>query len=137
MKRIAVLLLSLLTTIGGTQLPDRPLRPTVIPIAFDGWRWDYHTRYPAPTLSRLISRGVRAQNLIPSLPSKTFPNHYTIVTRHQPDARPVSAAGQGRGRLSSAVHGPPAAEGLPSLGNTEELALPRSPADPADRRRCG
>jgi predicted AlkP superfamily pyrophosphatase or phosphodiesterase len=27
-----------------------------------------------------MARGVRADNLIPSFPSKTFPNHYTIVT---------------------------------------------------------
>src|SRR5262249_45550917 len=29
---------------------------------------------------RLIDRGVHAQNLIPAFPSKTFPNHYSIVT---------------------------------------------------------
>ena len=27
-----------------------------------------------------MARGVRAENLIPSFPPKTFPNHYTIVT---------------------------------------------------------
>jgi len=58
--------------------PDRP--PTVILISFDGWRWDYDTKAPAPNLRSLMARGVRAENLIPSFPSKTFPNHYTIVT---------------------------------------------------------
>jgi predicted AlkP superfamily pyrophosphatase or phosphodiesterase len=53
---------------------------TVILVSFDGWRWDYHTRMPAPNLQRLIARGVRAEALIPAFPSKTFPNHYTIVT---------------------------------------------------------
>ena len=61
---------------GGVQ--DFP--PTVILVSFDGWRWDYDTKAPAPNLRSLMARGVRADNLIPSFPSKTFPNHYTIVT---------------------------------------------------------
>jgi predicted AlkP superfamily pyrophosphatase or phosphodiesterase len=54
--------------------------PTVILISFDGWRWDYDTKAPAPNLRRLMARGVHADKLIPSFPTKTFPNHYTIVT---------------------------------------------------------
>ena len=54
-------------------------KPTLILISFDGWRWDYRTTYAAPNLTRLAARGVSA-DLIPSYPSKTFPNHYTIVT---------------------------------------------------------
>src|SRR5262245_22747843 len=56
------------------------LRPTVILISFDGWRWDYASHADAPALRSLIARGVRAEHLIPSFPTKTFPNHYTIVT---------------------------------------------------------
>ena len=33
----------------------------------------------------LPSRGVRADGLIPSFPSKTFPNHYTVVTGLYPE----------------------------------------------------
>ena len=40
---------------------------------------------PAPNLKALAARGVRAEGLIPSFPSKTFPNHYTIVTGLYPD----------------------------------------------------
>lgn len=54
--------------------------PTLILVSFDGWRWDYHTRVPAAHLRSLMARGVRAGGLVPSFPSKTFPNHYTIVT---------------------------------------------------------
>ena len=43
-------------------------------------RWDYLDRFAPPTLSRLAADGVRAEGLIPQFPSKTFPNHYTIVT---------------------------------------------------------
>ena len=57
---------------------DQP--PIVILISIDGWRWDYLDRFKPPALSRLASQGVRAEGLIPQFPSKTFPNHYTIVS---------------------------------------------------------
>jgi predicted AlkP superfamily pyrophosphatase or phosphodiesterase len=60
--------------------PFADLQPTVIVVSFDGFRWDYTSKAPTPNLRQLMARGVHAQNLIPSFPSKTFPNHYTIVT---------------------------------------------------------
>ena len=54
--------------------------PTLLLISFDGWRWDYHTKSSVENLRRLMARGVRAEGLIPSFPTKTFPNHYTLVT---------------------------------------------------------
>lgn len=38
----------------------------------------------SPTLVRLAGEGVRAQALVPVFPTKTFPNHYTIVTGRYP-----------------------------------------------------
>ncbi len=55
-------------------------RAIVILISIDGFRWDYLDRHQPPALARLASSGVRAEGLIPQFPSKTFPNHYTIVT---------------------------------------------------------
>jgi len=57
-----------------------PTRATVILISIDGYRADYFERYPTPTLRRLAAEGGRSEGLIPAFPSKTFPNHYTIVT---------------------------------------------------------
>jgi predicted AlkP superfamily pyrophosphatase or phosphodiesterase len=57
-----------------------PPAPAVILLSIDGWRCDYHTRAPLPAIQRLIDGGVRAEGLIPGFPSKTFPNHYSIVT---------------------------------------------------------
>jgi len=54
--------------------------PIVVLVSIDGWRHDYFDRFQPPTLTRLAARGVRAEGLIPQFPSKTFPNHYTIVT---------------------------------------------------------
>lgn len=59
--------------------------PIVILISFDGWRWDYMARTHVPNLQELASRGVRAEALIPVFPTKTFPNHYTIVTGLYPE----------------------------------------------------
>jgi len=56
------------------------LRSTIILISLDGFRYDYLDRYAPPTLRRLAADGVRAKWMIPSFPTKTFPNHYTIAT---------------------------------------------------------
>ena len=62
------------------QEKQKPTPAPVILVSFDGWRWDYDRKAPAPNLKALIARGVRAERLIPSFPSKTFPNHYSVVT---------------------------------------------------------
>ena len=83
MRRLALLVILLAVVSSATGAQNRTARgfpPTVILVSFDGWRWDYSTKAPVPNLRRLMARGVRAENLIPSFPSKTFPNHYTIVT---------------------------------------------------------
>ncbi len=62
------------------QAPIKDLKPTVILISLDGFRWDYLDNYKPKTLGRLARDGVRAKWMIPSFPTKTFPNHYTIAT---------------------------------------------------------
>lgn len=52
----------------------------VLLISLDGFRWDYLDRPGAVRLRALAARGVRAERMVPAFPSKTFPNHYTIVT---------------------------------------------------------
>jgi predicted AlkP superfamily pyrophosphatase or phosphodiesterase len=56
------------------------LKPTVILISLDGFRCDYLDKFQPPTLARLAKDGVHAKWMIPSFPTKTFPNHYTIAT---------------------------------------------------------
>ena len=83
MRYLAALLglLSLLAGgCAGGLAAQADLRPTVILVSFDGWRWDYHTTFSAPNVRRVIAEGVHAERLIPSFPTKTFPNHYTVVT---------------------------------------------------------
>jgi predicted AlkP superfamily pyrophosphatase or phosphodiesterase len=57
----------------------------LILISLDGFRWDYVDRFKPPYLSSFIENGVKAASIIPSFPSKTFPNHYTIATGMYPD----------------------------------------------------
>ena len=60
--------------------PPPPAPAIVVLISIDGFRWDYLDLYQPPALLRLAANGVRAEGLIPQFPSKTFPNHYTVVT---------------------------------------------------------
>ena len=52
----------------------------VILIGLDGMGWDFPEKTETPNLDRLVARGVRAERLVPIFPTKTFPNHYSIVT---------------------------------------------------------
>lgn len=64
----------------SAQRPPAGEAPLTILVSFDGWRWDYDTKAPAPNLKALMARGVRAESLIPPYPSKTVPSHYSMVT---------------------------------------------------------
>lgn len=55
-------------------------RPYVILISFDGFRHDYVQKFNPPNFKKFMADGAQAEALIPSFPSKTFPNHYTLVT---------------------------------------------------------
>lgn len=55
-------------------------KPYVILISADGFRYDYAKKYNATNLLKLAENGVEAESMMPSFPSITFPNHYTIAT---------------------------------------------------------
>lgn len=54
--------------------------PYVVMVSFDGMRYDFLDRVATPNFDRIAAAGIRATGLIPSYPSKTFPNHYTLAT---------------------------------------------------------
>jgi predicted AlkP superfamily pyrophosphatase or phosphodiesterase len=90
-SRLTPLALAVLLVIAAWWAPARSSataqvdRPIVILISIDGWRWDYLERFAPPVLTGLARAGVTAHALIPAFPSKTFPNHYTIVTGLYPE----------------------------------------------------
>jgi len=58
----------------------------VVLVSLDGFRWDYAKRDGAAHLLALGKRGVWApEGMLPSYPSLTFPNHFTIVTGLYPE----------------------------------------------------
>ncbi len=63
----------------------------LILISIDGFRWDYLDRHDAPVLRSLAADGVRAERMTPSFPSKTFPNHFTLVTGLYPEHHGIVA----------------------------------------------
>ena len=65
---------------GRQNNPIQIEKPYVILISADGFRNDFFEKYEAINLQALSKKGVRANYMIPSYPSVTFPNHYSIVT---------------------------------------------------------
>ncbi|MDE3163387.1 MAG: alkaline phosphatase family protein, partial [Acidobacteriota bacterium] len=58
----------------------------VVLVSLDGFRWDYAKRDGATHLLEIGKEGVWAPDgMLPSFPSLTFPNHYTIVTGLYPE----------------------------------------------------
>ncbi len=80
MKKFIILILLGCSVSVFTQKTVTDLKPTVILISLDGFRYDYLDKFNPPTLNKLAKQGVRAKWMIPSFPTKTFPNHYTIAT---------------------------------------------------------
>jgi predicted AlkP superfamily pyrophosphatase or phosphodiesterase len=77
---LACLLAAVLLSAYGQSKSITDLRPTVILVSIDGFRYDYLQKYRPPNLRTLAREGVQAKWMIPSFPSKTFPNHYAIAT---------------------------------------------------------
>ncbi|GFF33631.1 uncharacterized pyrophosphatase/phosphodiesterase C725.05c [Aspergillus udagawae] len=63
--------------------------PTTILISLDGFRADFLDRGLTPTLKALIADGVSPQYMLPSFPSVTFPNHFTLVTGLYPESHGI------------------------------------------------
>jgi predicted AlkP superfamily pyrophosphatase or phosphodiesterase len=78
------LLLALGPCFGQTahppNAPAQQDKPYLLLISVDGFRYDYAQRDHAANLLAFAQSGVAAKALIPSFPTTTFPNHYTIVT---------------------------------------------------------
>lgn len=53
---------------------------SVVLISIDGFRWDYIEKHDAKNLKIISEQGVRATKMRPVYPTKTFPNHVSIIT---------------------------------------------------------
>ena len=78
LRRTLLLLTDLL--LRRRRMAPAAERSTVLLISLDGFRYDYAEKYHATNLLAFAKGGVRAKAMLPSFPTTTFPNHYTIVT---------------------------------------------------------
>ena len=87
LRGFLLLLLVLLRGLAAQPLnaPTQRHKPYVLLIGLDGFRFDYAERYGAKNLLALRARGASAGALIPSYPSLTFPNFYTLATGLSPE----------------------------------------------------
>jgi len=70
---ILFLLIGLSNIYGGSK-------PYVLLVSFDGFRWDYLNRNITPNLEKVRLNGASAISLRSAFPTKTFPNHQSIIT---------------------------------------------------------
>lgn len=86
-KNIIGLTLCLITfaiTINSCCGEGKQKRNLTIVVSLDAFRWDYPTIYNTPWLDSIAANGVAA-TMVPSYPSSTFPNHFTLATGLVPD----------------------------------------------------
>ncbi|MDR3704137.1 MAG: ectonucleotide pyrophosphatase/phosphodiesterase [Candidatus Sulfopaludibacter sp.] len=71
---------------NGPNWPAAQRAHYVVLVSLDGFRWDYAKRDGAVHLLALGRQGAWApEGMLPSYPSLTFPNHFTLVTGLYPE----------------------------------------------------
>ncbi|CCH42521.1 Alkaline phosphodiesterase [Wickerhamomyces ciferrii] len=73
------------TLSNGTDL----FYPTTILISLDGFHPHYISSSLTPTLHSFLQKGYGPPYMIPSFPSSTFPNHWTIATGLYPESHGI------------------------------------------------
>ncbi|MBA4009429.1 MAG: alkaline phosphatase family protein [Erythrobacter sp.] len=81
--RTLLVLLALLFLPAGLAAKEAP-RPVTVLVGIDGFRADYLARGHTPRLAALAKAGATGP-MRPSFPTKTFPNHFALVTGYRPD----------------------------------------------------
>lgn len=89
-KSFKIRIISLVLFLFSIQLIGQQRNYTIL-ISFDGLRWDYPNRGLTPNLDFIKENGVHALSLQPCFPSKTFPNHYSIITGLYPENHGIIA----------------------------------------------
>lgn len=54
--------------------------PALLVVSYDAFRPDYLRRNVTPALNKLRREGASAQFMVPVFPTKTYVNHFSIVT---------------------------------------------------------
>lgn len=75
--KVSLLLCCFTSSIAFAKTP-------LVLLSIDGFAQRYITQYKPKTLLKLIEQGTSAKALLPVYPSKTFPNHLSIITGRYP-----------------------------------------------------
>ncbi len=70
---------------SGIQENNSKNERILVILSLDGFRWDYSQIHGTPNLDQMANDGVKAERMIPSFPTTTFANHYTMATGLYPD----------------------------------------------------
>ncbi|XP_063672206.1 ectonucleotide pyrophosphatase/phosphodiesterase family member 7-like isoform X3 [Pan troglodytes] len=87
---------------GRPPPPREEEHSQLLPISFQGFRWDYDQDVDTPNRDRLAGEGVKAKYLMPPLVTMTSPSHFTAM----PEFRPVLGMIQGTAHLLREVRDP-------------------------------
>lgn len=115
-RRFLLSLAGLVAALGLATGCDERAEQRVLLISLDGFRWDYRDRFDTPSLDALAEAGVAAGKMQPAFPSKTFPNHFTLVTGLVPDRH---------GIVSNTMRDPSIPGVTFSMSNREAVVDPR------------
>jgi predicted AlkP superfamily pyrophosphatase or phosphodiesterase len=76
----------------GPESAQQQQKHYVVMVSLDGFRYDYAKKYGARHILAIGEKGASAPDgMIPSYPSLTFPNHYTLVTGLYPEHHGIVA----------------------------------------------
>ena len=112
MNRVLLLIICLL--LNCTAKEAKQNENNLILISFDGFRADYLSKTETPNFDILANQGVSTEGLIPVFPSKTFPNHYAIVT---------GLYSENNGLIGNSMYDPDMGL-MYSMGNREQVENP-------------
>ncbi len=83
---------AVIATGNPPNTPAQQAKHYVVLVSLDGFRYDYAQEYGAKNLQALAKAGASAPDgMVPSYPSITFPNHYTLVTGLYPEHHGIVA----------------------------------------------
>ena len=82
---VCLAIIFLFVSSGFTKDVRKKFKNYVVLVSLDGFRWDYSRLYNTPNINLIAKDGVKADRMISSFPTNTFPNHYSIATGLFPD----------------------------------------------------
>jgi len=78
-----------ISTYHDRKIDPSNVKTTLILFSLDAFRREYLDRKKTPTLATMAEEGISAEYMISQFPTKTFPNHYSIITGLYPESHGI------------------------------------------------